>query len=144
MDIKRIFKILLVTAVSLTFICSILPFSDAHILIIGDSTNDLPDTYNDTTNIAKLLKSNGYSVLELYKENATTKNILKGMYGADAIIYAGHGGFQTGNYNLKGGFASPPFALDEEFRKTILIIILFGVLEIPYAKDGTENYLQPL
>ena len=111
MDIKSIFKILLVTAVSLTFICSILPYSEAHILIIGDSTNDIPNTYTETQSIAKLLKSNGYSVLELYRENATTKNILMGMYGADAIIYAGHGGFQTNNYNLKGGSANPPFAL---------------------------------
>ena len=111
MDIKRIFNILLVTAVSLTFICSILPYSEAHILIIGDSTNDIPSAYSESKSIATLLKSKGYSVLELYKENATTKNILKGMYGADAIIYAGHGGFLYGNYNMKGGSATPPFAL---------------------------------
>ena len=111
MDIKKIFKILLVTAVSLTFICSILPYSEAHILIIGDSTNDIPTTFTEAKSIATLLKSKGYSVLELYKENATTKNILKGMYGADAIIYAGHGGYQLDNYNMKGGSATPPFAL---------------------------------
>jgi hypothetical protein len=33
------------------------------------------------------------------------------MYGADAVIYAGHGGYQTGNYDGVGGTASPPFAL---------------------------------
>jgi len=33
------------------------------------------------------------------------------MYGADAIIYAGHGGYETGNYNMNGGSATHPFAL---------------------------------
>jgi CARDB len=111
LDIKSIFKILLIATVSLTFICSILPYSEAHILIIGDSNNDIPTAYSEANSIATLLKSKGYPVLELYKENATTKNILKGMYGADAIIYAGHGGYIYGNYNLKGGSATPPFAL---------------------------------
>ena len=34
-----------------------------------------------------------------------------GMYGADAIIYVGHGGYETGHYDLNGGKATPPFAL---------------------------------
>jgi PKD repeat protein len=88
------------------FIFAFLPTSEAHILVIGDSNN-----YNEASKLGSDLKVKGYDVLELYKENATTKNILKGMYGADAVIYAGHGGYQSGNYNMNGGTASPPFAL---------------------------------
>ncbi len=108
---KNILKTLLAAAVALTFICSFMPYSEAHILIIGDSNSDIPQSYSEALSIANFLKSKGYSVVELYKENATTKNILKGMYGADAIIYAGHGGYVTGNYNMNGGSANPPFAL---------------------------------
>ena len=101
----------LVAAVVFSFIFSFIPFSSAHILIIGDSQSDIPDAYSETKSLASLLKSKGYEVDVLYRENATSKNILKGMYGADAIIYAGHGGYETGNYNMNGGSASPPFAL---------------------------------
>lgn len=88
------------------FISAFLPTSEAHILVISDSNN-----YDQASKLGSDLKAKGYNVLELYKENATTKNILKGMYGADAVIYAGHGGYQSGNYDLDGGTASPPFAL---------------------------------
>lgn len=90
----------------LTGIFAFLPVSEAHILIIGDSNN-----YNEVSKIGKTLKGKGYKVLELYKENATTKKMIKGMYNADAVIYAGHGGYQSGHYDLNGGTASPPFAL---------------------------------
>jgi PKD repeat protein len=85
--------------------------TDAHILIIGDSLDDSPEYYTEVKNLANTMKSKGYSVLELYQENATSKNIIKGMYGADAIIYTGHGGYQTGNYDGKGGNATGPFAI---------------------------------
>ena len=111
MNEKNLLNMVLISAVALTFICCLIPYSEAHILVIGDSSSDLPDTYTDALSVSKLLKSKGYPVLELYRENATTKNILKGMYGADAIIYVGHGGYQSGNYDNKGGIASPPFAL---------------------------------
>ena len=88
-----------------------MPYSDAHILIIGDSLGDIPSANSEAISIGSLLKSHGYPVVELIGENATTKNILKGMYGADSIIYAGHGGYETGNYNMKGGVANPPYAL---------------------------------
>jgi len=83
-----------------------LPVAEAHILVIGDSNN-----YNEVSKVGKALKDKGYNVLELYKENATTKKIIKGMYNADAVIYAGHGGYQSGNYDGNSGIASPPFAL---------------------------------
>ncbi len=108
---KNLFKSILVIALAFSFIFCFIPFSSAHILIIGDSNSDIPDAYSETKSIANLLKSKGYQVYEVYGSNATTKNILKGMYGADAIIYAGHGGYQSENYNMNGGKASPPFAL---------------------------------
>jgi hypothetical protein len=108
---KNWFKTVLITMLSLSFVLCFVPFSSAHILIIGDSNSDIPDTYSETKSVAALLKSKGYEVYEVYRNTATTKNILKGMYGADAIIYAGHGGYKTGNYNLKGGNANAPFAL---------------------------------
>lgn len=111
MNGKNGLKLILVTAIMMSSIFSFVPFSDAHILIIGDSNSDISDSYSETKAIANLLKAKGYQVYEVYQKNATTKNILKGMYGADAIIYAGHGGYQTENYNLNGGKASPPFAL---------------------------------
>jgi len=111
LNTKKWFKTLLITILSLSFVVCFVPFSSAHILIIGDSNSDIPDAYSETKSVATLLKSKGYQVYEVYRNNATTKNILKGMYGADAIIYAGHGGYQAENYNLKGGKATPPFAL---------------------------------
>jgi subtilase family serine protease len=108
---KKWFKTVLLTLLSLSFVVCFVPFSTAHILIIGDSKSDISDAYSETKSIATMLKSKGYQVYEVYRKNATTKNILKGMYGADAIIYAGHGGYQSENYNLKGGNANPPFAL---------------------------------
>jgi len=88
-----------------------MPYSEAHILVIGDSNNDIPSSYNEAKSIANLLKSKGYPVYEVYRENATTKNILKGMYGADAVIYAGHGGYEAGHYDMNGGAATPPYGL---------------------------------
>ena len=111
MNSKKWLKTMLITLMSVSFVVCFIPFSSAHILIIGDSNSDIPDAYSETKNIATLLKSKGYQVYEVYRSNATTKNILKGMYGADAIIYAGHGGYNAENYNLKGGKATPPFAL---------------------------------
>lgn len=102
---QRVSTFVLITAI-LGFIFAFLPTSEAHILVIGDSNN-----YAEASKLGSDLKTKGYNVLELYKENATAKNILKGMYGADAVIYAGHGGYQSGNYDLNGGSASPPFAL---------------------------------
>lgn len=106
---KKLLYIAVLTAFALSFVS--IPISEAHILVIGDSNSDIPQAYSDAKSIANLLKSKGYPVVEFYRKNATTKNILKGMYGADAIIYAGHGGYESGHYNLKGGVATPPFAL---------------------------------
>lgn len=100
---------MIITFFSGTF--AFLPVCEAHILIIGDSEGDYSQAYDETSTLATLLKSKGYNVLELYRSNATTKNILKGMYDADAVIYAGHGGYQDGNYNMNGGTATAPFAL---------------------------------
>ncbi|MGB9937102.1 MAG: right-handed parallel beta-helix repeat-containing protein [Methanobacterium sp.] len=93
------------------FILCFINALDAHILIIGDSNSDFPTAYQETTQLANDLKQRGYDVLELYRENATSENILKGMYDADAVIYAGHGGYQSGNYDMNGGIAKVPFAL---------------------------------
>jgi hypothetical protein len=90
---------------------SIIPASEAHILIVANGDNTTPDSYEVVKNTADVLKSQGYDVLELYGENATTKNILKGMYNADAMIYAGHGVFLEGNYDEHGGIANPPFGI---------------------------------
>ena len=79
--------------------------SEAYILIIGDSKNDFPLAYQETSQLAADLRQKGYFVLDYYGDDATTENILKGMYNADAVIYAGHGGYQTGNYNGIGGTA---------------------------------------
>ena len=108
---KRLLNLALITALAMTFICSFMPYCEAHILVIGDSNSDIPTSYTQAKEIADSLKAKGYEVLELYKGTATSKNILKGMYGADAIIYVGHGGYEKGNYNLNGGRATPPFAL---------------------------------
>ena len=86
-----------------------IPVSEAHILIIAD--NDTPSSYDVVLNTAAVLQAKGYNVLELYGANATTENIVKGMYNADAVIYGGHGGYMYGNYNGNGGPATPPFAL---------------------------------
>ncbi len=85
--------------------------SEAHVLIIADGDSSNPSLISEAENTAAALDAKGYEVLELYQEDATTKNIMKGMYNADAVIYLGHGGYQSGNYDGNGGAASPPFAL---------------------------------
>jgi hypothetical protein len=104
-------KTFLLLTIGFFCILSFTSTSEAHILIIGDSLSDYPQTLQETQSIAHELKLRGYQVLELYQNNATTKNILKGMYDADAIIYAGHGGYQSGNYDNDGGPATGPFSL---------------------------------
>ncbi|HOQ19255.1 MAG TPA: lysyl endopeptidase, partial [Methanothermobacter thermautotrophicus] len=59
-----------------------LPVAEAHILIVADSLSDSPYMYDEAKKVATTLKNRGYQVLELYRNNATVKNILKGMYGA--------------------------------------------------------------
>lgn len=101
----RIMSFALVT-IYLMSILSSLPITEAHVLVVGDVNN-----YNEALSIGNKLKSEGYNVLELYKENATSKNIIKGMYNADAIIYLGHGGYMPGSYDENGGTAKPPFSI---------------------------------
>lgn len=100
-------RIIILVLLIFTFI----PASQAHILIVANGDNTTPDSYEVVKATADILKSKGYDVLELYGENATTKNIIKGMYNADAMIYAGHGVFLDGNYDEKGGIATPPFGM---------------------------------
>ncbi|HTX61681.1 MAG TPA: hypothetical protein VMC48_05180 [Methanobacterium sp.] len=104
-------KKLLIIILSLSYIFTFIPSAEAHILIVANGDGTTPDSYEIVKNTADLLKSKGYNVLELYGENATTKNIIKGMYNADAMIYAGHGVFIIGNYDNHGGTASPPFGI---------------------------------
>jgi len=100
----------LIVLATFLFNSNFIHVSEAHVLVIGDSQSDISYDYDITKNISNMLKSKNYKVLELYRENATTKNILKGMYGADAVIYAGHGGYEEGHYTSNGE-VSPPFAL---------------------------------
>ena len=95
----------------LTVFFSIIPISEAHILVIANGDNTTPESYQVVKETAEVLKSRGFEVLELYGDNATMKNILKGMYNADAVIYAGHGVFIEGNYDGAGGIATPPFGI---------------------------------
>lgn len=110
---------------SFTLIASLLvfglasvPTAQAQIVIIGSpysSDSPLPADYlTDAKEIAAALKAKGYTgnkLVELYGKDATSTNILKAMYNADAVIYIGHGGFQSGHYNGNGGTATPPFSL---------------------------------
>lgn len=87
------------------------PHSEAHVLIIADGDSSNPDLIDEADNTADALTDKGYQVKKLYQKNATTKNIMKGLYNADVVIYLGHGGYQTGHYDNNGGTATPPFAL---------------------------------
>ena len=106
---------------SLTLLASLLvfglasvPTAQAHIVIIGSPSSDLPADYlTDAKEIATALKAKGYTgdkLVELYGQQATSTNILKAMYNADAVIYIGHGGYQSGHYNGNGGTATPPYS----------------------------------
>ena len=109
---QKIYNNVLISSVILTIFLIftyMTPVSEAHILIIADTNTT--DSFNVVHSTAEVLKSKGYNVLELYGENATTENIIKGMYNADAVIYGGHGGYIYGDYNGNGGPATPPFAL---------------------------------
>ncbi|MDO9043904.1 MAG: PKD domain-containing protein [Methanobacteriaceae archaeon] len=102
----------------LVFGLATLPTAQAQIVIIGAPSDDLPTGpygyLEDSIKIANMLKAKGYTgdkLVELYGKNATSTNILKAMYNADAVIYIGHGGYQYGHYNGNGGTATPPFSL---------------------------------
>jgi len=87
---------------------------NAHILIVGDSSNDLPEIRQEAILIYQKLVSDGYPVVFLLGENATAENIIKGMYGADAMIFLGHGGdlgyYNNNNYNnINGSISKPPY-----------------------------------
>jgi hypothetical protein len=110
MIVKNILQCIIMISIFM-LVFSFIPHSDAHILVIGDSHSDLPNALKETQSVSQLLKLKGYKVVELYGSKATAANILKGMYNADAIIYAGHGGYKAGNYNSKGGTATSPFAI---------------------------------
>ena len=99
-------NLLKAAAAAVIIIFVFLPAAEAHILVVSDANN-----YSEASQIVKALKSKNYHVLWLYGKNATTKNIIKGMYKADAVIYEGHGGYESGNYDQNGGTARPPFAL---------------------------------
>jgi PKD repeat protein len=97
------------------FSMGIMPSAQAQIVIIGSPSDDLPGDYlSDAKAIAAKLKAKGYTgnkLIELYGKNATSTNILKAMYNADAVIYIGHGGYEYGHYNGNGGTATSPFSL---------------------------------
>lgn len=103
---KNSFFILTILLLSM----SILSTVDAHILIVGDSTGDLPDERKETIAIYNKLVSDGYPVICLIGENATAEKIIKGMYGADAVIYVGHGS-DLGFYQNDGGVSRPPYCI---------------------------------
>lgn len=88
-----------------------MPSSEAHILVVGDARGDTPYMHNEAVAITSQLQSKGYKVVSLIGSSATTKNIMKGMYNADAIIYVGHGAYINGHYNMNGGTATGPYAL---------------------------------
>lgn len=79
------------------------------ILVIGDPEDNRPTYYQEAQKTAQYLKLHGYQVKELYKEDATSKNMLKGMYDADGIIFVGQGG--GGTYDSKTGIATGPYGL---------------------------------
>lgn len=106
----KISKALVYMACTLFFL-TIIPASQAHVLLVANADGTTPQHEQIIKNTADALKSEGYQVLELYRENATTRNILKGMYNADSVIYAGHGVYIGGNYDGNGGPATPPFGM---------------------------------
>jgi hypothetical protein len=79
------------------------------ILIVGDPEGNRPTYYQEAHKTAQYLKEHKYEVKELYRGDATSKNILKGMHDADGIIFVGQGG--GGTYNLKTGIATGPYGL---------------------------------
>lgn len=107
---RKFFVFTVLTSLLFLFTLTV-PSSEAHVLIIADGDSANPELVTEAKNTASALESKGYKVLKLYQKNATTKKMMKGMYQADAVIYLGHGGYKSGNYDNKGGTATPPFAL---------------------------------
>jgi len=107
---ENLFKKLLIIVTLFILILSTIANINAHILLIGDSVNDLPNERQEAILIYQKLISDGYPVVFLLGDNATSENIIKGMYGADAIIYVGHGS-DLGYYKKDGGLSKAPYAL---------------------------------
>ena len=107
LNIRSYIPILIAGTFLLLMFVSI-PASSAHILIVGDPNSDRPVYNEDAHYAAQYLKDNGYQVRELYGKEATSKNVLKGMYNADGIIYVSKG---YGFYNKTTGLAHGPYAL---------------------------------
>ncbi|MCL2116321.1 MAG: hypothetical protein FWH29_08880 [Methanobrevibacter sp.] len=105
-----LFKRLLIITTLFLLTLSTIATSNGHILIIGDSLNDLPIQRQEAIAIYQKLISDGYPVVFLLGDNATSENIIKGMYGADAIIYIGHGS-DLAYYQNDNGTSKAPYAL---------------------------------
>ncbi|MDR0900339.1 MAG: hypothetical protein LBM26_01660 [Methanobrevibacter sp.] len=95
-----------------------LSHSEAHILLVADSTNDLPNERNEAISIYNKLIADNYPVVLLVGNNATSESIIKGMYGADAIIYIGHGS-DLDYYDKDGGISKAPYAIPTSDNKNI-------------------------
>jgi len=107
---KNLTRNSLIIIIFIFIIFSTISSVNAHILIVGDSSNDLPEIRQETIRVYKKLVSDGYPVVFLLGENATAENIVKGMYGADAMIFLGHGS-DLGYYNNDSGISKAPYAL---------------------------------
>jgi hypothetical protein len=107
---KSLTRKLLIIFAFLLIVSSTIATANAHILIIGDSINDLPNERQETMSIYQKLVSDGYPVVLLLGKNATAENIIKRMYGADAMIYVGHGS-DLGLYDGEGGISNPPYSI---------------------------------
>lgn len=109
-DITRVsMKFFILTFLIGFFLIFTIPSSEAHVLIIADGNSDSPEMLSEAKNTAMALESKGYKVLKLYQKNATTKEIMKGMYRADAVIYVGHGGTNLETTMVTG--VTPPHHL---------------------------------
>lgn len=107
---EKLTKNLTILFTSIIIVLFAISTVNAHILLIGDSINDLPNEREETIAIYNKLIFDGYPVLLLIGDNATSENIIKGMYGADAIIYIGHGS-DLAYYKNDGGISRAPYGL---------------------------------
>jgi WD40 repeat protein len=76
----------------------------------------LTNAVNDARSVAKLLRKKGFSVIELYNENATKEKILDalkrvkqlaGNKDATLFYFAGHGDGVSGHNNVREGYILP-------------------------------------
>jgi len=115
----------------------------------------LTNAVNDARSVAKLLRKKGFSVIELYNENATKDKILDALKrikqlatkdDATLFYFAGHGDGVSGHNNVREGYILP-YDFDSSLNNPNLDVMYYDKSAISisslvmYARDTKAKHI---